>query len=146
MSHPPKTRSSSPDSGTTSLIFGERPSVRLPRRIVPIWVNEPIGCDKPLRIAKMPAIVVVLTAPRPTSRTPSLPCAGAIFTGVGTGGNYISHQSSVTSHQSNGQSHQSNGHSRQSNGYSLSRTLQASASGSQSRPELLVPLSKRRRL
>ena len=32
-----------PASGTTSLIFGERPSVRLPRRIVPICVSEPIG-------------------------------------------------------------------------------------------------------
>src|SRR5215472_15971673 len=100
MSQPPKTRSSSPTSGTTSLIFGERPSVRLPRRIVPIWVSEPIGDDKPLRIANTPAIVVVLTAPRPTSNTPSLPRAGAISTGVGTNGNYISPQSSVASVQS----------------------------------------------
>src|SRR5215467_1657152 len=110
MSQPPKTRSSSPDSGTTSLIFGERPSVRLPRRIVPIWVSEPIGWDRPLRIARTPAIVVVLTAPRPTSRTPSLPCAGAMFTGVGTRGNYISHQSVVTSHQPDGHQSSVNGH------------------------------------
>src|SRR6266446_4667906 len=83
MSHAPKTRSSSDESGTTSLIFGERFSVRLPRRIVPICVSEPIGLANPLRIAITPAIVVVLTAPRPTSRTPSLPRAGAISTGVG---------------------------------------------------------------
>ena len=30
-------------SGTKSLISGMRFSVRLPRRIVPIWVSEPIG-------------------------------------------------------------------------------------------------------
>src|SRR4026208_1731964 len=83
MSHPPNTMSSRPDSGTTSLIFGERPSVRLPRRMVPICVREPIGLEKPLRIAGTPAIVVVLTAPRPTSRMPSLPRAGAIAIGVG---------------------------------------------------------------
>ena len=71
------------DSGTTSLIFGERPSVRLPRRTVPICVSEPIGLANPLRMASTPAMVVVLTAPRPTSRTPSLPRAGAISTGVG---------------------------------------------------------------
>src|SRR6185436_11219030 len=89
MSQPPNTRSSRPASGTTSLIFGERPSVRLPSRIVPIWVSDPIGAESPLRIAMTPAIVVVLTAPRPTSRTPSLPRAGAISIGVGTNGNYI---------------------------------------------------------
>src|SRR5262245_14377470 len=83
MSHPPNTRSSSGASGTTSLIFGERPSVRLPRRTVPICVSEPIGFAKPLRMASTPAMVVVLTAPRPTSRTPSLPRAGAISTGTG---------------------------------------------------------------
>lgn len=32
-------------------------------------------------MAATPAIVVVLTAPSPTSRTPSLPCAEAMFTG-----------------------------------------------------------------
>ena len=51
--------------------------------------SEPIGDDNPLRIAMTPAIVVVLTAPRPTSSTPSLPRAGAISIGVGTNGNYI---------------------------------------------------------
>src|SRR3954468_5290803 len=96
MSHPPNTRSSRPTSGTTSLIFGERPSVRLPRRIVPIWVSEPIGEDKPLRIAMTPAMKVVLTAPRPTRSTPSLPRAGAMSTGVGTNENYIA----VSSRQS----------------------------------------------
>ena len=70
MSQPPNTRSSSADSGTTSLIFGERPSVRLPRRTVPICVSEPIGLAKPFRMASTPAIVVVLTAPRPTRSMP----------------------------------------------------------------------------
>ena len=75
-----------PASGTTSLIFGERPSVRLPRRIVPICVSEPIGLANPLRMARTPAMVVVLTAPRPTSSMPSLPRAGAMSTGVGMNG------------------------------------------------------------
>ena len=35
-SHAPNTMSSSPESGTKSLISGERCSVRLPRRIVAI--------------------------------------------------------------------------------------------------------------
>ena len=39
---------------------------------------------KSSRMARTPAIVVVLTAPRPTSRIPSLPRAGAISTGVDT--------------------------------------------------------------
>ena len=71
-------------SGMTSLIFGERPSVRLPRRTVPICVSEPIGLARPLRMASTPAIVVVLTAPRPTSRIPSFPRVGTISTGVDT--------------------------------------------------------------
>src|SRR3954467_10982859 len=83
MSQPPKTRSSSEPSGTTSLILGDRPSVRFPRRTVPICVSDPIGFAMPLRMASTPAIVVVLTAPKPTSSTPSLPLAGAISTGVG---------------------------------------------------------------
>src|SRR5262245_61598216 len=83
MSQPPNTRSSSAASGTTSSIRGERPSVRLPSRTVPICVSEPIGLANPLRIAVTPAMVVVLTAPRPTSNTPSRPCAGAMSTGVG---------------------------------------------------------------
>src|ERR1700716_3191154 len=91
MSQPPNTRSSSGASGTTSLILGERPSVRLPRRTVPICVKEPIGLEKPLRIARTPAIVVVLTAPRPTSRMPSLPRAGAISIGVGMKDELYSH-------------------------------------------------------
>src|SRR5947199_9543854 len=86
MSQPPKTRSSRLARGTTSVIFGERPSVRFPRRTVPICVKEPIGLAKPFRIARTPAIVVVLTAPSPTSRTPNFPFAGAIATGVDTGG------------------------------------------------------------
>jgi hypothetical protein len=57
--------------------------------MVPICVSEPIGFAMPLRMANAPAIVVVLTAPRPTSSTPSFPRAGAISTGVDTGKNYI---------------------------------------------------------
>ena len=55
---------------------GERPSVRLPRRIVPIWVSEPIGLAMPRRIASTPAMKVVATAPMPGVRMPSLPVAG----------------------------------------------------------------------
>src|SRR6266849_9138541 len=60
---------------------GERPSVRLPSRIVPICVSEPTGCDLPLRTSSTPAINVVLTAPMPGSSTPSFPVAGAILEG-----------------------------------------------------------------
>jgi hypothetical protein len=52
--------------------------MRLHGRIVPICVSEPIGSASPLRMAQTPAIVVVLTAPRPTSSTPSLPRGGKI--------------------------------------------------------------------
>src|SRR2546426_9868013 len=83
MSQPPNTRSSSEVSGTISLIFGEHRYERLPRRMVPIYVSDPIGDAMPFRMARAPAIVVVLTAPRPTRSTPSLPRAGAISTGVG---------------------------------------------------------------
>ncbi len=44
-----------------SVIFGVRPSVRFPRRMVPICVNDPIGLAIPFRMANTPAIVVVLT-------------------------------------------------------------------------------------
>src|SRR5580698_9575324 len=81
MSQPPKTISLSPLSGTNSLICGERPSVRLPRRIVPSCVSEPTGCDLPLRTSSTPAIKVVLTAPMPGVRIPSFPLGGAIFPG-----------------------------------------------------------------
>src|SRR5688572_13599827 len=70
-------------------MVGARFSVRLPRRIVPICVSAPIGFDRPFRIAMMPAMVVVLTAPRPTRRTPSLPSAGAIDRPFDTKKNYI---------------------------------------------------------
>src|SRR5271155_3991385 len=78
MSQPVKTRSSRPASGTNSFTFGERPSVRLPRRIVPICVSEPIGCDNPLRMDSTPATKVVATAPMPGIMTPSFPFAGAM--------------------------------------------------------------------
>src|SRR5687767_10788279 len=89
MSQPPKTMSLRSASGTNSLIFGARASLRLPSRMVPIWVSEPIGSARPLRIAYTPAMVVVATAPRPTSSTPSLPCAGATSSGGVTTGHYI---------------------------------------------------------
>jgi len=53
-------------------------SVRLPSRIVPICVTDPIGFANPRRTASTPAISVVATAPMPTVITPSLPFAGAI--------------------------------------------------------------------
>src|SRR5215471_21635818 len=63
---------------------GEFASVRLPRRMVPICVSEPIGLARPLRIASTPAIVVVLTAPRPTSMIPSFPSAFSMVFGCFT--------------------------------------------------------------
>src|ERR1700722_1904362 len=81
MSQPPNSRSSSFASGTKSLINGVRPSVRLPRRTVASCVNDPIGAPRPRLTASTPAMNVVLTAPMPGSRTPSLPSAGAIRTG-----------------------------------------------------------------
>src|ERR1700684_289931 len=81
-SQPPKTMSSSLASGTNSLIFGVRLSVRLPRRIVPSCVSEPTGADSPRRTSSTPAMKVVLTAPIPGVRTPSRPLGEAIFTGL----------------------------------------------------------------
>src|SRR6478609_11231802 len=46
--------------------------------MVPIWVSEPIGAARPLRMARQPAMNVVPTAPMPGSRMPSLPEAGAM--------------------------------------------------------------------
>src|SRR5213083_483233 len=81
MSQPPKYRSSSLASGTNSRMSGERPSVRLPRRMVPICVSEPIGLARPPRTASTPAMKVVATAPMPGINTPSLPRAGFMSTG-----------------------------------------------------------------
>src|SRR5580704_4013772 len=67
--------------GTKSLIFGERPSVRLPRRIVPICVREPTGTAFFLRTSSTPAMKVVATAPIPGRRIPSFPFGAAIFVG-----------------------------------------------------------------
>src|SRR5438874_10481796 len=78
MSQPPKTTSSRRASGTSSATRGARPSVRLPRRTVTIWVRLPMGRESPLRMASTPAMKVVATAPIPGSRTPSLPSAGGI--------------------------------------------------------------------
>jgi len=55
------------------LIFGVRPSVRLPRRIVCICDTLPTGVARPVRMFSTPATKVVATAPKPGSRTPSLP-------------------------------------------------------------------------
>src|SRR3954454_9331154 len=57
---------------------GERLSVRLPRRTVPVWVTEPMGFEMPRRMASTPAMKVVATAPMPGRRIPSLPVAGRI--------------------------------------------------------------------
>ena len=65
-----------PARGTKSLMSGERLSVRLPRRTVPIWVRLPMGFERPVRMASTPAMNVVATAPMPGSRMPSFPSAG----------------------------------------------------------------------
>src|SRR5919108_529358 len=65
MSQPPNTRSSSEASGTNSAIRGERLSVRLPRRTVPICVRLPIGRESPRRTASTPATNVVARAHEP---------------------------------------------------------------------------------
>ena len=67
--------------GTKSRMNGTRPSVRFPRRMAPICVSDPMGGARPFRMANVPAMVVVATAPRPTSSTPRRPRAGAISRG-----------------------------------------------------------------
>ena len=62
------------------MISTSRFSVLLPNLRVPICVIEPIGLEIPFRIANVPAINVVLTAPKPGIRTPNLPLADSIFT------------------------------------------------------------------
>ena len=79
MSQPVKTMSFRSASGTKSLISGDLLSVRLPSRMVPICVSEPTGLASPRRTASTPAIMVVATAPRPTTITPNLPLAGSTF-------------------------------------------------------------------
>src|SRR3954467_471722 len=69
--------SSSVVSGTKSLMSGARFSVRFPRRMVAIWVSEPIGFEWPRRMLSTPAMKVVATAPSPGVRMPSFPFAGA---------------------------------------------------------------------
>ena len=71
-----KDRSSSGHRGAKSRISGVRPSVRRPSRMVPICVTDPTGAASPLRIAWIPAMKVVLTAPRPGSSTRRPPVAG----------------------------------------------------------------------
>ena len=66
-------------SGTKSRISGELASVRLPRRMVPIWMMEPMGLAKPRRTASTPAMSVVATAPMPGIMMPSFPVAGAML-------------------------------------------------------------------
>src|SRR6185295_15893745 len=79
MSHPPKTKSFRPASGTNPFTKGLRPSVRFPRRTVESCVTEPMGFASPRRIASTPAMNVVVTAPIPGIRIPSFPSAGAIL-------------------------------------------------------------------
>ena len=80
-SHAPHTMSSSFASGTKSFTIGLRFSVRLPRRMVPIWVIDPMGDPWPRFVSSTPAMRVEATAPRPTVRTPSFPSAGAMVRG-----------------------------------------------------------------
>src|ERR1700734_3979231 len=79
MSHPVKTRSSSWAMGTKFLMRGVLLSVRLPRRMVPIWEMEPMGFAKPRRTASTPAMRVVATAPIPGIMMPSFPVAGLML-------------------------------------------------------------------
>src|SRR3954447_7840609 len=51
-------------------------------RTVDIWVSEPTGGARPLRMASTPEMKVVPTAPMPGSSTPSLPVAGAMSTSL----------------------------------------------------------------
>src|SRR5262252_7816308 len=88
MSQPQNTTSSSDARGTKSLMRGDLASVRLPSRMVPICVSDPMGLARPRRIAITPAIVVVLTAPRPTSMIPSFPSGLSIFLGFVTAADY----------------------------------------------------------
>src|SRR5215469_1544553 len=81
MSQPPQTRSSRSASFTKSLIFGERASVRFPRRIVPICVSDPTGTAFFVRTSSTPAMKVVATAPMPGNSTPSFPFGAAILAG-----------------------------------------------------------------
>src|SRR5947209_13201050 len=84
MSHAPNSRSSREASERKSLIAGAVRSVRLPMRMVPIWVRDPIGSARPFRARSAPAIIVVETAPRPGRRMASFPAAGAIASGCFT--------------------------------------------------------------
>src|SRR5215475_3899601 len=81
MSQHPTSTSSIDANGTKSRIAGLRPSVRLPNRMVPSCVSDPMGLPMPRLIASNPAINVVVTAPMPGMRTPNFPFAGAICTG-----------------------------------------------------------------
>ena len=65
-----------------SLILESDPSVRLPSRIVPIWVSDPTGMEWPRRTSSTPAMKVVLTAPIPGVKIPSFPFGGATLTGL----------------------------------------------------------------
>ena len=60
---------------------GTRFSVRVPSRIVPNCVSEPIGSPIPRRASSTPAMSVLVTAPSPTHRTPSFPSAGVMEAG-----------------------------------------------------------------
>ena len=68
-------------AGRKSLIAGARFSVRLPRRMVPSCVNDPVGWAPELRTRSTPAMNVVATAPIPQVSTPSFPVGGAMVVG-----------------------------------------------------------------
>src|SRR3954470_7510131 len=81
-SQAPKTMSLRSASGTKSLINGALFSVRLPSRMVAIWVSEPIGLEWPRRMLSTPAMNVVATAPSPGVRIPRRAVAGAMDLGT----------------------------------------------------------------
>src|SRR5688500_16000311 len=97
-SQPPKTRSSSVASGTSSLMSGFRFSVRLPSRMCASCVSDPIGSARPRRTASTPAIKVVATAPIPGKRMPNRPEAGSIFVPLIDSGSRYSKECSVERH------------------------------------------------
>src|SRR5882757_3159534 len=79
MSQPVKTMSLRSAMGAKSVMRGLRFSVRLPRRMWPIWEREPMGLARPRRTASTPAMSVVATAPMPGIMTPNFPVAGLML-------------------------------------------------------------------
>ncbi len=78
MSHAANSMSLRSARGTKSFISGDFFLSLPPSLMVCIWLTLPYGFDKPFLILITPAINVVLTAPNPGNKIPSLPSAGFI--------------------------------------------------------------------